>query len=54
MTRALPPIDIYGRGMAPARRGPGAHGASAQKSTENPTTCGKKDTASLPQCATGI
>jgi len=36
MTRALPPIDICGRGMAPARRWPGGHGASAQKSTEKP------------------
>jgi hypothetical protein len=54
MTRALPPIDICGRAMAPTRRRSGGHGASAQKSTENPTTCGKKDTAGLPQCATGI
>jgi hypothetical protein len=40
--------------MAPAWRRFGGSGAAAQKSGEIPKSCGKKDTASLPQRATGI
>jgi hypothetical protein len=49
-----PPIDICGSGMAPAWRRFGGRDAPAQKSAETRNSCGKKDTASLPQCATGI
>jgi len=40
--------------MAPAWRRFGGRGAPAQKSAETRNSCGKKDTASLPQRATGI
>jgi hypothetical protein len=54
MTGDRPPIEILrqrdGASVAPIRQ----PRRNCPKISRNPQECGKKDTASLPQCATGI